>query len=378
MPNRFREKELSELVGASLVPGDDPRFDGAHDEGGVYVTDNGASQQVEDHDHFDPVDVDQDPYLPGVVDNDGVPGMRPFVDASNSFEEEAGLEQAPTDEEEAESESLGDEFHDRLAQDDEASVDVEGRPRSDLDRMAHSAGLKQQAIQTVAPFVRINPETASRALLGGRATVNPGQDPVQVINWVGEDVEACAVTITLQPLIVFGTSGASSPATIQGFARISWGSRDGVQTVDVDVGSGCQLTVVASVVYVSVGQQPLTGLLLGGPLTLSASLGFFTCTRTEPLTYTNYVDNAATNQIDTFARPAFASHVYFARFPQGDSWTLDFRRNNGGAPIYSRVIPADVFLDAPIKLPNDTGMVKVIYTGATPVNTSRLMWGLYL
>ncbi len=364
MSRNREDNELAEILGTVPRPGESPRFAGTMDtgdHGGVMVVDNGAFAQIEDGDVFDPLDVDADPYLPGVTDDDGFPGHRPFVDASVSFEEQEGLEQ-PEDQ----SEDFRDDLAEHMAADDEASVDVTGRPMSDLERMAAVAGKKAQAIQVVAPFVRVNPETASRALLGGRASVRPGQDPQLVINWVGEDVEAVPVTISFNPILDLSTDTVIP----RGFVRIMWGTRDGIQTVDVDLGSGGQLTVCASVVYVYVGSQTFTNT----NITIAASLGFYPCVRTEPLTFTNYMEASPTGPY-TFYRPAFASHVYFERYDETNAWTLDFRAQTSG--IYTRKVLVNGYLLAPVKLSND--VTKIVCTNVTAgTDKARLIWGLYL
>ncbi len=373
-----RNREENEILGTLPRPGEDPRFDGTTntgDTGGVMVVDNGAFAEIEDGDIHSPVEVDQDPYLAHVTDEDGFPGYYPFVDESESFEVQEGLIKPENEDEE----DLRDELKEHIDMNEEATVDVTGRPMSDLERMATVAHRKAQAIAEVAPYRRINPETANRALLGGRGIIRPGQEPVQVVNWVGEDVESLPVTITLNPTTRVATG---APNCFRGYVQLQWGTRDGISTALVDVGYGTQITVVASTVYVALGLDSSAT----DPLELSASLGYYTCLRNEPPTFTTYITLGAGGNVLT-DRPAFASSVnFYASIPVGGASfgiTLYFI-GQADTVAYSQSYTSgagqSVIVSIPIKLANDIVAVTVENSApalAVPIEC-RLIWNLFL
>lgn len=349
--------------------------------GSIDLVDNGASVSIEnlDQDFADPVDVDEDPYIAPTVDDDGFEGFHPYAEASKTFEEQAGLEESPTAQENTEEEILGDELSARIRQREEA---VEGSGGEELVMLQNADQAQKKALTSAAPYRNINPESAYNGLLGGRAVVPFGSPPIQVINWVGRDIEALPVTISIFPIgdgiALVDPAGISYAQNQIAYARITWGTRDGLQSVDVDVGTGVQLTVNASVVYVSVGNSlsedgsPLTDT----PASVAASIGFYTGSKDAPVIYTNYDLIGASPDTHVFKRPSYASHLYFERSDIRDAFTLTFRYS-AGANSYVRAIAANAYLENPVKLSNDVKEVLVANNG-THTNEVRVMWGLYL
>ena len=239
-----------ELVGSVSRAGEDPRFGGSS----VDLVSNGAFTEIEDDDQFDPVDVDETPWMPQIVDDDGSPGSRPYVEADISFEKASGLE--VDDREAAGDDILGDEFSDRMRQIDEASVDGSGRQLDDLAVHAQVAEIRHSEDKQRAPYRNITPESAYQGMLGGKATFNPRTDVdvKEVVRWVGQDVEALPVTVAFSPFLAPVTPvGFFSPPPARPFVRVQWGTRDALHTVELDVGRGDQFTVAASNIYVSLG-----------------------------------------------------------------------------------------------------------------------------
>jgi hypothetical protein len=359
------------------VPGEDPHSG----YGQVDLVDNGAFTEIENlaDDLADPVDVDENPFLVHAADEDGSPGFRPFVDASNTFEQQEGLE--PQSEDNAsEYEVIGDEFSERLKQRQDAAVGADGHPVGDLAMLAGVQQAQQKASEKVAPFVNTNPATAFRALLGGRFTVDVQKPPFQVINWVGEDVEAKPVTITLSPIIDSADTNYAQVAS----AYVMWGTRDGIQTAEIDIGHGIQFTLVASTIYVSIGLPSNYGVpganqnVFGGTVNIAASMGFYTTAKNAALTKTNpmiRMDNTVVTAI--VPRPAFASHIYFERQDPTTQWTLTFL-DTSGIIAYERIVLANTYLSE-VKLANDVNFVKVTTTaGGFSTYSARLIWGLYI
>jgi hypothetical protein len=162
--------------------------------------------------------------------------------------------------------------------------------------------------------------------------------------------------------------------TARGFAVVKWGTRDGTQEVMIDVGTGTQLTVNASTIYVDVGITDDTNI----PLRLSASLGYYTGLKDEPNTFTSYID--ALDGLSTFVaqRPAYASHVYFQRANLTQAYKLFFI-DSRNTVIYEVDVAAGSTLNGEIKLSNDVKQIDVFNATApgSPDN-ARLIWGLYL
>jgi len=386
-----RNKEESEILGNEFQ---------------VDLIDNGAGIEIEsiEQDEMDRVEVDENPYLVDAINEDGYPGFHPYADASRTFEERAGIE---VDSDEQEEEALGDDLADRIRQREDAVV---GSGGSEIAMLQQVGEAHKDALSAVARNVRINPPSAYRALLGGKALCSPGQAPVEVINWVGDDVEATPVTITVSPYpaIYRGPAVAALTQTGFGFARIQWGTRDSLHTVDVDVGSGFQVTIAASVVYVSVFLDPLSKLLDNTKFGISASLGFFTGNRTRPLTYTDIFESTppsinvevtgASNAQATFNRPYFASHVKLLvglslPFPADmaalppvllSMFSLAGQNVVGGAAGFTSVPPGgeatvNFFAQLPsLQLPNDCVKVIVTQNIATFPLVGRLIWELAL
>lgn len=119
------KRDEDELIGHVNRPGALPA---TFDDRANFLTDSGAEIHVEDNDNWDPVDVEQNPFIQWSVDEDGNPGNHPFVDAARDFDIEQGLlppEERLLDssrEEENGDEVLGDEFAHHLEQRDAAAV----------------------------------------------------------------------------------------------------------------------------------------------------------------------------------------------------------------------------------------------------------------
>jgi hypothetical protein len=358
-------------------PGEDPRTG----DNQIDLVDNGAFREIEnlEDDFRNGLDVEQDPFMPQVTDGDGVPGYRPFVDASQRFTEaDLGL-RADGDENVEEREEGGDDLAQIVGFREAAAIGEDGRPVSDLTRLYRADVAAKQELIARAPYARINPESAYSGMLGGQGTLvtnAQGGTPeaIQVVNWVGEDVESCPVTLTLTPL--YFTPAGELVAVSGGIlaqAVIRWGTRDGTQEAIVDLGSGVQLTLGASAVQVSL--RFASGSVAQGGCRLTASLAFYPCVRTTPLTFTSYatITNGGTS---TIQRPAFASHLYIER--EGtEAFTVGFYDTLANGAIYTRAVAAAAYLNDPIKLSNDVASIIVTNSGASS-HKFRIIWGLHL
>ena len=384
------KEDLNEILGFHpRKNSDDPRWDG--DPNGIDIVSNGAFTEIENlfDDTIDPLDVDQNPYITPVTDDDGVPGFRPFADAANDFNIETGLagadvDQAPYDETMGRSRGdgsvdeniVGDEFHEKLRQRVDATVGYDGSPRDDLSALAGAQQAQHEAAMSLANYVRVNPPTASRAVLGGRVislTADlQGKPPIQVVNWVGDDIEACPITVSLNPSII-QLSPKIEVGGIRAFADIIWGSRDGLQQMRVDIGAGTQFTIAGSVVYVSLGIQPFTVAYAANvQVTLNASIAFYTTNKAVPVTYTDYLDdlgNGATSEY--IFRPSYAAELSVEK-TGADAFTIHFY-NFTGTEIYTRVIAAGTYQNTPISLSQDVAKIKITNSSGSAQNF-RVIW----
>lgn len=343
----------------------------------LLLVDNGAFTEIEDLNQGVPVETDETPYLPGAVDGDGVPGDRPYVDANDVFQNQTfgdgEFSPEPADQ-------TSDDVEDRLKQEEAASVDIHGMPVSDLDRHINRDNIKHEEIRHIAPYVRTNPPTAYRGLLGGQAVCQPGQDPQQVVRWEGEDIESMPVSVAWSP--IDSIQNISVADVVLPFVRIQFGTRDGLMSVDVDVGRGGQLSIPASVVYVYLGLY--TGSTL--PFRLTATVGYLPIVRTSTLTFTDYpggFTNGVPNGIGVGVpgaaisfRPSFASSVMFERSNYADPYTLAFYGSTS-IPLYEHVIAANTYLTNPIPIANDIQKMLIVNNGAAGAQC-RVIWGLNL
>lgn len=381
-------RDEDELLG-SLPPvdGEDPRFADANH--GVDLVDNGAFVEIEQlpDDFRNYVEVEQNPFLPGVTDNDGRPGFRPFVERSNEFSTEEGLQQSGTetedylntadrDQEDAKGE---DDFDVKLRHREEAAVGDDGRPVGDLLMLAGAQQAAQHEASTAAPFTNINPPSAFRALLGGSKDAPAGRGEFQVVNWVGDDSEAKPVTVAWSSL---GIVGQIDPLGIiidaRPIVRIKWGTRDALHSVDIDVGNGGQLTIVASVVYVDLINADANN--NNTIFRLLASVGYYTAVRTAPLILSSFVNIPAGGTVSV-KRPPFASRLYsFERNNTADGYTLGFQPlATLTPPQYTYVIAGGAHLTLPIVLADNIDHVDVTNGGAGPGGSvAILMWELCL
>lgn len=151
----------------------------------------------------------------------------------------------------------------------------------------------------------INPPSSFQAILGGRASVNSGDQPKQVIAWTGNNKEVCPVTITLSPagsVVLGGTVGWP-----YAYAIVQWGCDNAQHQALIDIGMGVQFTINASSVYVAVELQSIVSSATS--YTLQASIGFYPCVRATRLVYSQRVDGVAAGGAASFLRPKFGNEI---------------------------------------------------------------------
>ena len=148
-----------------------------------------------------------------------------------------------------------------------------------------------------------NPPSATGKRLGGNVTLTSGLviASAPVLRWQGNDNETLPCTITLGPV----TPLAVGSSVIRPFAYLRWGTYGMNYTAEVDIGTGRQLTVNASMVEVEMALEALSAANTA-QANLAAVLSFRPMIRTSPLIRTRYIDSLVQTGTATITVPPFA------------------------------------------------------------------------
>lgn len=249
-----------------------------------------------------------------------------------------------------------------------------GQKLDDLDQAINLRQMQREEAAKVSPHRNVNPASWDSGILGGQAIVPANSAALgqakEVVMWVGEDREALPVLITLRPRELPTPAGGAG--IIRPFARIRWGTRNGEFVAHVDVGTGVQLALGASSVYVEVGLD--VGSTVDSQI--AAALSFWSADKSTPATRTAYIDAlAAGGTLANVLRPNFATTIQsFVRSDVAGAYTItmrDISLNNVG----QFVVPANANFVGPVQLPNDCRSVDVT-SAAAGITNGRLTWGL--
>ncbi len=204
-----------------------------------------------------------------------------------------------------------------------------------------------------------NPPSATGKRLGGNVTLTSGVviNSAPVARWQGQDNETCPVTINLGPV----TPLAVSTAVIRPFAYLRWGTYGYNYTAEVDVGTGRQLTVNASMVEVEMALEALAA-ANSAQANLAATLSFRAMVRTSPLCRTRYIDSLAQNGTSTVVVPPYATGILPVQMSDTSGQVqLDFY-DTSGTLRYSLQITNGTQISA---IPLTGDIVRVIVTNLT-------------
>jgi hypothetical protein len=178
-----------------------------------------------------------------------------------------------------------------------------GEDRLDIaDRIAassyHMDSLAQKVVQRgeewhrlnqQSPFIRTNPVSVLNGILGNQIILESGQQG-DVANWEGDDAETGPVTVVLGPSNqTLGPMPQTSPA--RAYAIVRFGTKGFSTAVEVDVGLGCQFTVNASAVRVTIVMPTALSGHLANRIPVTGMLSFRAPLRTTPITRTIYWDD---------------------------------------------------------------------------------------
>ncbi len=278
---------------------------------------------------------------------------------------------------------LLDPFGDEL---DLAETVARENPTADqLQHFANLRGAKHSMLDAQAKFVRNNPVSVLNGSLGNQATVYLGPQtagvvargtPVQVAQWQGDDAETVPVTISLGRVTVPVPAKALTYATKNPYALIQFGTRSSLLQMEVDIGLGCQFTVNASMVTVTVGEEGVVfnPTIVEEPSILAGMLSFHPTARTQNITRT--VNVAAGTPPSVITIPAFAKSLVVEKLSSTVACTISFQNNVAGS-CGTFLLAAGVQQLTPIQLPNDAVSL-TITNDATPTFNAlaRLIFNL--
>lgn len=213
-----------------------------------------------------------------------------------------------------------------------SSVNDDGSSASDLQRLVavrdryESFADKASIDSKGAPLVQLvntNPPTIRKAILGNQAIVTTGGISSALAFWNGDEDETRAVTVTGMNLGEGSLSGVQTTypaANVPGggpyqayfyspYIRVQFGTRGTLNSVEVDIGRGCQFTVFGAGVTVQAGMDlpPLPSTLNNltyattGSMLLGATMSFGPKASVASLTRTKYFGPATASGPPAFS-----------------------------------------------------------------------------
>ncbi|MES2179834.1 MAG: hypothetical protein V4550_18380 [Gemmatimonadota bacterium] len=238
-------------------------------------------------------------------------------------------------------------------------------------------------LNAVAPFVRSNPPSVLDGSLGNVAILQvaaTGDDPfATVAQWAGKDAETSVGTITLGTTASKGNfferaGGPGGPAPIRPYARIKFGTRGFLQSMEVDIGPlGCQLTLSGSqfaidLAVANVASLPNATAPTSFPLvTLYGQISFGAILRTTPITRTVYLDQVGNGSFGGAAIPQFSkSLVVYSTLSTVGKFTVSLLDSAGFVCAAQLVVQGTLM--TPMTIPGDAQSIKIDNTDASACN----------
>ncbi|MDO8631073.1 MAG: hypothetical protein Q7R41_11335, partial [Phycisphaerales bacterium] len=242
----------------------------------------------------------------------------------------------------------------------ESQIGPHGKPVDEFDAKFQQAEGEQAALQQQAPFVRVNPVSIMKSVLGAQVTLKHGEERV-VARWDGEDAESTAWTVTVGPVETAGIAltGPGTPR-FRPYALVQWGTRGFLITAKIDIGRGCQLTINASTIVLTMGLTVSNSTT--ATIALTGMLSPLPCVRTGKITCTEYATPPINDAVQVIV-PAFAKNVQVYRNNATVPIVIDLI-SYGGVGIFSVTRAAAGAIDAetvmdPIPLPNDAVFITI-------------------
>ncbi len=237
------------------------------------------------------------------------------------------------------------------------------------DQLQHFATLRAQKhalLNAQAPFVRNNPSTVLTGSLGNQVNVQPG-DVKQVANWIGDDAEAMAVTITLGAAGIFPQTNVAAASAIRPYAIVQFGTRGCLVKAEVDIGQGSQFTVGASQVTLQVAMESTPAGSVIPIVPLTGMLSFHTTQKANPVTRTKYADGVVHLGHAVINIPPFARNVTVWRNLQADSFSVSVL-DNTITLLYNEDVAGGAYMTEPLPLSGDAAAIVITNSGADTVN----------
>lgn len=276
------------------------------------------------------------------------------------------------------------EFDRMIAQRAEAQHNAEGDANDDLQAHAQLAEAEQRVERADAPFACINPPSFNRGTPGQTVTLKPGTsvfdlagltftiedgEPQLVAFWSGLDREVCPVTVTCAPVLPIAGVANANNSFIRATAVVKWGAHGAKFQAVIDVGTGFEIVVNASNVFLEVFLEGAVWALASGlivPATreylVAGSVGTYPAMRTQPAVRSLRADLIAASLSATFDRPAFAATVVGVE-RIASPFDMTFLDANGVA-LSTRSFLATEFITTPIVMYGPVVSVMITDTGA--------------
>lgn len=204
-----------------------------------------------------------------------------------------------------------------------------------------------------------NPPSATNQNLGGNVALTSDVVIVSkaLASWTGTDAESGPVTVTLGVI----TPLAVITVAVRPFAYVRWGSYGVNFNAEIDIGTGRQFTVNASMIEVEGALDALSASNTA-QANLAASLSFRPMVRTSSLIRTKYADSLAQNGTSTITVPPFAVGVLPVQMSDtAGQVQLDFYDTSN--TIRYSILITNGSQVTPIPLTSD--IVKVVLTNKT-------------
>jgi hypothetical protein len=265
-----------------------------------------------------------------------------------------------------------DDFTDLVQAREQALVDAGG---DDLAREAIFAGRHRDALAKDAAFVRNVPKSITTAMLGQQVQCASDGTTKQVVYWQGATEETLPVTVAISPISTTLNSGGLT-GLAQPFAKVTFGTMNGVHTFFVDIGTGIQFTVPASSITVDVGLETQTGLRASAML-IAGAISFHPTVRTSPMTRTQYLEPIP-NGSALITVPPFARRVIFYRNPQSVAITAFNFRDTFSNVVYQTTLAAGADFGEPIWLSTDVNTIEVFAASGAANSHLRAIFELSL
>lgn len=274
-----------------------------------------------------------------------------------------------------------DDFDDLVAERGRLLEEMGG---DDLARDIVMMDRQRQALSKEAPFIRWSPPSARKATLGGQATVSSdgklGGFPNQasVLQWsADDDSETTPVAVTLGVNQSKLSAAAGTNLALKPFGIIKFGTRASLE-VEVDIALGTQVVVAGAEIRVDVSMDPAVGSEVAASMNLAAMITYGAVARTTVPTRTRYfgsIGNGAASALTTI--PRFATTLQgIWRSDQTLAVRLDFLDANANVVGQAPLAANTLFTQYSISIPPNAQFIQLNNTGASPLASSNVVFGL--